>query len=779
MPGIICTQPRTLTAIRNIIQLVEVSDYGTFLKIGETVGWSTRYNKLRAKRYGLLSATIGTLAQQLKVWTDEEVMAAYKFILIDETHERDLETDMVMYMLKNFLTRNGSNPACPFVMLMSATFEPQQFISYYGLDPIDNFIWCEGRAFGIDQHWAWNQDRTINDYPRTAATIVGRIVKNEDNNEPDEDGKGDILIFMPGAAEIKATAKWLEQTNAELVAKNLPPVSVLSIDSPAQRDENLSFRLLDIPLAEHRVAVGGNIYPAGRRVVISTNIAETGLTIPSLKYVIDSGYNKEVEFNPNYGLASLIVRPAPQSRIKQRMGRAGRKFKGHFYPLYPKYLYERLPVNQLPTILLGDTSLIAMGIIVEQLRFKAGTSTTTSSTPPSFSIADIDMVDVPAPDALWAALEKLYALGMIAPKSLPFNVDAETMLAGDYTAGFGLTKLGVLAGQFRMIPPESIRMILAGYVWGASILDLISIAAYLIVGPTRFEGVAKMGEDEAEPANESRALPFNPANESRAGGGDDAEFIEAEYVGAAPSSRGRRQNHKAPPKRKVKPGINWTKLYALGEPGFLGGKGQLYRTRMLIGDEFIDGIFILNAAKRALAEVENTDMVLRLFEWATEYRVNWHSLMAFFAARDEIIEQMLVAGFDVFANEGTALINAHPNNFIDTLARLKHCIYDGYRCNILRLGGDGVYRSGGVPPFNPADGKSLGGVEIATPSIFKKDEVEAAAESEYGWTLKVRPKVLIHAGLSVQQLPAGNYEVIAGAVSAMDGFVNIDDTFLA
>lgn len=804
-PSIICTQPRTLTAIRNIVQLVDTADYGTFLTIGETVGWSTRFNKLRARRYGLLSATVGTLLRQLDVWTDEEIMTAYRFILIDETHERDLETDMVLMMLKNLLLRQADNPAAPFVVLMSATFEPEHFLQYYGLTT-DNYIWVEGRAFGIVQHWDWNSDRVINDYPRTAATIVGRIVRNEDDNEPDEPERGDILIFMPGTAEINLCEKWLAGTNAALVAEGHAPVSVLKIDSMAQREENISFRLLDIPLAEHQVRVGRATFTAGRRVVISTNIAETGLTIPSLKYVIDSGYNKEVEFNPNLGLSSLIVRPAPQSRIRQRMGRAGRKFRGHFYPLYPEYLYNRLPVNQLPNILLGDTSRIMLGIITEQLRYKS----LTGAGGARFSTADIDMVDVPAPDSLWYAMEKLYALGFIAPQSIPYSADmldavrpsSSGATGTEYVDGMGLTRLGVLANQMRMVSPESVRMILAGYTWGASILDLITIAAYLAVGPRSLEGALEVEEDEIEGGSEIE--------------GGDGEFEErdggdGEFEGGAPRKTSRRSTKrtaaaaaaasksvstatisapKAVKSGRVRPGIDWVKLYALGEPGFLGGRGQLYRTRLLIGDEFIDSIFILGATKRLLAAVPNNDMFTRLREWAIEYNINWSGLMAFLAARDDIIDQMLVAGFDVFANESAALVDTHPSNFIDTVTRLKHCIYEGYRLNILRRGPDGYYRFGGSRVVEEsvhgvvrgggvaAERVRVGGVVVQTPSLFKKDEHAVIAESEFDWTLNVEPTTLLYNELSVKLNSSGYYDVLAGAVSVMDGFVNVDETFL-
>ena len=151
------------------------------LRKGETIGWSTKYNKLRPKSFGLLSATVGTLAQQMRTLTDEEISAKYKIILIDETHERDLETDMTIYMLKNFLLRNVNKESCPFVVLMSATFDPDSFLRYFNVQLLTNYIWCRGATAHIEEMWDWNQDRTVNNYTQSASAVVEKIVNDNKN----------------------------------------------------------------------------------------------------------------------------------------------------------------------------------------------------------------------------------------------------------------------------------------------------------------------------------------------------------------------------------------------------------------------------------------------------------------------------------------------------------------------------------------------------------------------------------------------------------------------
>ncbi len=459
--GIVCTQPKRLTAVRNVFQILK---YGRdIFTLGDTLGFSTGVNKVLPRvKTSLLSVTVGTLAMDLKLNTDEDIMDRYRYILIDETHERDLSTDMTLYMLKNFLLRNSNNPKCPFVVCMSATFEPIQFVNYFNGTIKDNHIWVSGASYPREYMWDWNEGRVINNYAQAAAEVVRRIV----TNAPDEDPlRADVLIFMPGKEEIMKTSKWLDNLNKEFVTNGLPVFSLLRIDSEAMRTKSIEYNRLDIPVQNHIITIDGKKHVPGRRVIISTNVAETGLTLENLKYVIDSGFNKETEFNPNYNTNGLFVKPAPVSRITQRMGRAGRNFPGVFYPLYPRYIYDKLPKQQFPQILLSDPSVIMIDIINEQIK----------STGKPFKVTSIDMIDPPSSDALNYSLGKLYQLGFITP----FTDDDLAVEGPQIVPKYTLTELGKLSSAFTLISPEAIRMILSGYAYECSIFDLITIAAYV------------------------------------------------------------------------------------------------------------------------------------------------------------------------------------------------------------------------------------------------------------------------------------------------------------
>lgn len=706
-PGIICTQPRVLTAIENVNEMLK--HYSKIFRRGETIGWSTKYNKLRPKSYGLLSATIGTLTQQLRTLTDEEILKKYRFILIDETHERDLQTDMTLYMLKNLLLRNQNNINCPFVVLMSATFDPKSFLEYFKISIETNFIWCEGATAKIDEMWDWNQGRTVNDYTQAAAEVVEKIVTENPDDPP---ATADILIFMPGKAEFAQTARLLVELNKKLAAGGKKVFSLLKIEAVAIQTQNEDYKkLMIVPTKQHIVRIDGKNYTPGRRVIICTNVAETGLTLDNLKYVIDAGYNKEIEFNPILGIRGLITKPAPRSRIRQRRGRAGRKFPGVFYPLYPLHIYEKLQEIQFPQILIEDISAIALDIINEQLKFKY----LNGERDPQFDITSIDMVDVPTPDALSACLEKLYSIGFVSPISPRWSSDVKEIVEGENGPRFSLTKLGALASSFNMVAPESVRMILAAYSWGASILDMVTIAAYLAVEPRSLIAAAE-ADSEAD----------------------------------------------KPPTRV---NINWTAVYKSGLPGFIASPGLLYKMRLLLADDFIDGLVLFNAIKYTISSSESRRAITNLRNWCAQNRVSYRGALSLIRTRDDIIEQMLTAGFETFAQENRSLVNTTEDDFMDTITRIKYCIYDGYRNNILIRTGTSY--------------KTMSGLEVVSPKIFRVDEVKLAEKSEYGFAISVLPTYVLYRELSLKyNMKTSLYTVVVDQVSTCDGFVNIDPDFL-
>jgi HrpA-like RNA helicase len=694
--SLICTQPRVLTAIGNVKEMLKFNT--KVLKMGDNIGWSTKHNKFRPKNVGLLSATVGTLDSILSSSTDEEIIKKFRFILIDETHERDLQTDMTLYKLKNLLIRNSNNPLCPFVVLMSATFEPDKFIKYFNVDLMSNFIWCVGEAAGFDEMWDWNEGRTVNNYTQYAAKIVEKIV-NENQDDPPE--KADILIFMPGIGEFAKTISGLIPINKKLFQENKKVFTILQLDSVAVTSQNMDYRNLEsIPIHMQSITIMGKKVVPSRRVIISTVVAETGLTLANLKYVIDSGFNKEVEFNPIHGINSLLTKPAPKSRVIQRKGRAGRKFRGVFYPLYPRYIYDRLPELQYPSILISDISQIMTDIINEQLKVK----TMAGKKNPEFIINDIDMVDIPNSDSLYYSINKLYSLGYLSPISPIWDTDKKVMLEAKQVQSFGLTKLGLLANTIGLISPELSRMIFAGFAWDCPIMDLITIAAYVGMGSKSF--VQKINSEDE---------------------------------------------------------IKWFNIYKLGLPSFMHSNA-LYEMRLIVADSFIDGLILLNAIKTTINVIDPKKIITDLKIFCSNNNLKYKACLDFIKARDEIIDQLLVNEIDVFYMENNSLQVIGENEFMEAITKIKYCIYDGFRNNLLIKKGENY-----VTTTN---------LDVKSPKFFQENEKKKALDAEFGFATMIQPKYLIYNSLSMKyNFKTSLYVIVVDDFSSTDGIVNIDTEF--
>ncbi len=729
--GLIITQPKILTAIENVKEMLKIPAYADFLKLGRTIGWSTGPNKLRAENYGMLSATVGTLAQQLRTLSDEEFMDRYRIVLIDETHERDVQTDLTIYMLKSLIARQETNPRCPFLALMSATFDPDPLLRYFGITPEENFIWCKGATARIDEIWDRNLDaegkpKAYSNYIRAAADTVDEICRKHTDDPADA---ADILIFMPGEQEIKATALLARGLNEKYAREGLPVMSILRMDSGMVKTQGEDYKLMLMPLEHHEVSIGTKKYKPLRRLIITTVVAETGLTLDNLKYVIDAGYSRETEYNPIYGTQSLLTKPAPQSRIRQRRGRVGRKFDGYFYPLYPKFVHEKLPLSQYPAILTSDSSALVLDIAHEQLR---GWLQTSGSAPgaegpigPPFDPFTIDMIDPPTSDSLRVALEKCHALGFISTRSIGRPVAATDIAnIGAYPTrdGLGLTPLGACARCVGgLVSLESMRMIFAGLTWGASLLDLVSIAAFLQI----------------------------------ASGGD--------IVMAAPEIEGKKQPKYSP---------DWDIIYRAGLPKmgtFTEGEGVTSRARSVLADNFIDLLVINNAVLAQLVGREPFTARENLAEWCRRVKLDHRAMIASLEMREKLIEAFLAVGIGIYSNESAALILAPEREFMNAIVRLKYCIYEGFRLNMITNGNNSVYTT-------------RQGLQVTAPSIYTPAEVK-----KYGATLPtINAQRYLYAKLKmVAPRPKksgavnviGPYTVMAELLSAMDGYVAVDTEF--
>lgn len=460
-PSIICTQPRILTAISlsHDISDEKYDKSGRRSKINpdiifdENVGFLTGpISSLSV--HGIIYSTIGVLAMQLQnVSNDDEIMNMYKIIIVDEAHERSSSTDMTLMMLKNFYLRNLGNPRLPFLILASATIDTKKYADYFHVGS-RNIVVVSGSSYSISDMWP--EKPFTGNYLEECAKLAIKIHEEHHDDTPD---KSDIMIFIPGTVENKKLSELLTDNLQKYIDDKFAkysPYFVTSINREVVIDQSNDYNyILESVYKLPKV----NDVSCTRKIIIATVVAETGITIPSLKYVIDCGWNKTAENYLPLCIGGLITKPEQASKVIQRRGRVGRKFDGIYYPMFTKSMFEKMDKYQYPDIINIGIDDIFLNIVSEQQRqkFKTGLK-------PEFKVEDINMLDPPPIDAIQRSNYLAYNLGYTR---------------FDINSGFGLTKLGALSMSCNRLKMDQFRILLAGFMHKTSINDLITIVTLM------------------------------------------------------------------------------------------------------------------------------------------------------------------------------------------------------------------------------------------------------------------------------------------------------------
>ncbi len=362
---IACTQPRRVAATSVAKRVAEELD----VVLGQEVGYNIRFDDNSCQKTVLKFLTDGMLLREAQA---DNVLSRYAVIILDEAHERTLQTDVLFGLLKEILPKRKSLK----IVVMSATLNAEKFQAYFDGAPL---LRVPGRLHPVEIFYTPEPER---DYLEACTKTVLQIHLCE---EP-----GDILVFLTGQKEIEdCCAKLREATRdfgpevAELVA--LPLYGAL----PPQQQA-----LIFEPAPGPRVPGG----KPGRKVVVSTNIAETSLTIDGVVYVVDPGFSKQKVYNPRIRVESLLVSPISRASANQRKGRAGRTRPGKCFRLYTEKAFnDDLQEDTYPEILRSN-----LGNVVLTLK-KLGID----------DLVHFDFMDPPAPETLMRALELLNYLGAL------------------------------------------------------------------------------------------------------------------------------------------------------------------------------------------------------------------------------------------------------------------------------------------------------------------------------------------------------------------------------
>ncbi|MER7838550.1 ATP-dependent RNA helicase HrpA [Streptomyces sp. NPDC096040] len=287
------TQPRRIAA-RTVAERV-AEELRT--PLGEAVGWKVRFtDQVNPDATFIKLMTDGILLAEIQ--TDRE-LRAYDTIIIDEAHERSLNIDFLLGYLAQLLPKRPDLK----VVITSATIDPERFSRHFGDAPI---VEVSGRTYPVEVRYRPLLEEESEDSDRDQITAICDAVE-----ELQAEGKGDILVFLSGEREIRDTADALEK-------KNYRFTEVLPLYARLSHAE------------QHRV-----FQPhTGRRIVLSTNVAETSLTVPGIKYVIDPGFARISRYSHRTKVQRLPIEPISQASANQRKGRCGRTSDGVCIRLY-------------------------------------------------------------------------------------------------------------------------------------------------------------------------------------------------------------------------------------------------------------------------------------------------------------------------------------------------------------------------------------------------------------------------------------------------------------
>ncbi|MFE2300349.1 ATP-dependent RNA helicase HrpA [Streptomyces sp. NPDC059445] len=287
------TQPRRIAA-RTVAERV-ADELDT--PLGEAVGWKVRFtDQVNPDATFVKLMTDGILLAEIQ--TDRE-LRAYDTIIIDEAHERSLNIDFLLGYLAQLLPKRPDLK----VVITSATIDPERFSRHFGDAPI---VEVSGRTYPVEVRYRPLLEEDSEDADRDQITAICDAVE-----ELQAEGKGDILVFLSGEREIRDTAD-------AITKKNYRFTEVLPLYARLSHAE------------QHRV-----FQPhTGRRIVLATNVAETSLTVPGIKYVIDPGTARISRYSHRTKVQRLPIEPVSQASANQRKGRCGRTSDGICIRLY-------------------------------------------------------------------------------------------------------------------------------------------------------------------------------------------------------------------------------------------------------------------------------------------------------------------------------------------------------------------------------------------------------------------------------------------------------------
>ncbi|XP_022669351.1 putative ATP-dependent RNA helicase DHX33 [Varroa jacobsoni] len=355
--GICITQPRRVAATsvaRYVARMMRC-------QLGTRVGYSVRFDDMSSPATRIKYVTDGMLLREI---VDDPQLTKYSVVILDEAHERTINNDVLCSLLRDLQKKRQGMGRPLKIVIMSATVNPEVYLKFFEIG-FDCVISLQGRQHQVGINYTTSvQD----DYVHAALMTVLKIVQEKE--------AGDILVFCTGQEEIESMVRSANEVAQELSQdiKAMPLYSAL----PQAIQERC---LTPSP-------------PGVRKIIFATNIAETSITIPGVKFVVDTCRAKCRQYNPATGMELLRVEKISQAQAWQRSGRAGRVSDGECYRLLTTGEFTALRPFPIAEIRRCALSTVIMSILALRI-----------------DIRTFDWLESPADEAIKQALHTLKLLG--------------------------------------------------------------------------------------------------------------------------------------------------------------------------------------------------------------------------------------------------------------------------------------------------------------------------------------------------------------------------------
>lgn len=476
------TQPRRIAARTIAERIAEELE----VPLGTTVGYKVRFTDKATEDTRVTLMTDGILLNEIH---RDRLLSRYDTIIVDEAHERSLNVDFLIGYLRRILPKRPDLR----VIVTSATIDPESFAKHFA-DAAGNpapIIEVSGRTYPVEIRYRGQVEEVATDgaadegasarsnrEPATARPKRAPVAKRDDTpddvdaivaalRELDREPSGDVLVFLPGEAEIRDAADAVRGA----YAKDTSPTEVLPLYGRLSAAE------------QHRVFERSTVAGVRRRVILATNVAETSLTVPGIRYVVDTGTARISRYSVRTKIQQLPIEAISQASAQQRAGRAGRTAPGIAIRLYSEEDFEKRPEFTEPEIL--RTSLAS--VILQMLALGFG------------DITAFPFLTPPDSRGVKAAFDLLLELGAVRPAERGTR-------SGDQPKGPALTPLGREIARLP-IDPRFARMLLEARKTGV-LSDVMAIVAGMSI-----QDVRERPEERREEADRLHARFTDPTSD--------------------------------------------------------------------------------------------------------------------------------------------------------------------------------------------------------------------------------------------------------------------------